>query len=101
MKEKQELIKAACDAPLQRDVVLLGSHFGSCLDLENAATFCTRACWGILRPERGAPARTNAERSKSTAIIIRAAVPWTLMAVPVLLPRHIRRALLRLEGAST
>lgn len=32
-----------------------------------------------------------AERSKPTAIIIKAAALRTLMAVPVLLPRHIQR----------
>ncbi|KAK9529535.1 hypothetical protein VZT92_013622 [Zoarces viviparus] len=32
---------------------------------------------------RGAPVLHNAERSKSTAIIIRAVLLWTLMAVPV------------------
>lgn len=42
----------------------------------------------------------NAEHSKSTAIIIRAVLLWTLMAVPVLLPRHIHGALLRLEAVN-
>lgn len=43
----------------------------------------------------------NAEHSKSTAIIIRALLLWTLMAVPVLLPRHIQWAHLRLESVNT
>lgn len=41
----------------------------------------------------------NAEHSKSTAIIIRATLLWTLM-VPVLLPWHIHTAHLRHEGVN-
>lgn len=43
----------------------------------------------------------NAEHSKSTAIIIRATLLRTLMAVSILLPLHIHGALLRLEGVNT
>lgn len=47
-----------------------------------------------------------AERSKPTAIIIKAAALRTLMAVPVLLPRHIQSGgggghRVRLQGVST
>lgn len=67
-----------------------------------AATY-RRARWRMLpclTRARSSGAH-NAEHSKSTAIIIRAVPLWTLMAVPVLLPRHIQRAHVRLEGVNT
>ncbi len=66
-------------------------------------TIYRRACWGILPclTRATSSGAQNAEHSKSTAIIIRAILLWTLMAVPVLLPRHIQRAHLRLKGVNT
>lgn len=48
------------------------------------------ACRGIppVRSQVGSGAQI-AERSKSRGIIIKAALGWTLMAAPVLLPRHV------------
>lgn len=56
------------------------------------------------RPRQGRGGRGSAEHSKPTAIIIKAAALRTLMAVPVLLPRHIQSggggARVRLQGVS-
>lgn len=48
------------------------------------------ACRGIppVRSQVGSGAQI-AEHSKSGGIIIKAALVWTLMAAPVLLPRHL------------
>lgn len=64
---------------------------------------CDRtACRGIppVRSQVGSGAQI-AEHSKSRGIIIKAALVWTLMAAPVLLPQHVRGLHLGLQGVNT
>lgn len=84
MHQKQILFPIPCHGSVNVDV--LEEHVGE-------SSSCLTRDWSS-----GAQ---NAEHRKSRAIIIRAVLPWTLMAVPILLPQHIQRPHLGLKGVNT
>lgn len=86
------LIKAVCTSVPQTGFGF--EKFGSYIDSANEESQLSQEhieeLFSGLTKARSSGAQ-NAKCSKSSAIIIRAALLWTLMVVPVLLPRHIYR----------